>query len=633
MLEVDYKKIGLKAGLEVHQQLDTGKLFCRCPSKLASDNAHFSFKRKLSLSASEFGEFDRAALEQAQKQITYEYLFFNDCCCLVECDEEPPSCIDDEALSVALQIALMCNANIFDSACVMRKIVLDGSNVCGYQRTVLIAADGLIDIPNKRVPIQTIVLEEDAARPVQKESEKIVYSLDRLGIPLIEIATAPVLQSPKEVKECALKIGELIRRTCKAKRGLGTIRQDINISIENGARVELKGVQELEMIDKYVELEVQRQLALLHIKDELIKRKIRSEDIPASFKVLDSVFGSTNCKIISEALKSSRHVFGARVKGFCGIFGRELQPGRRFGTEIADYLRARHALSGLFHSDELPKYGITKEEVESVKAELGVSEQDAFVLIVADEKKAKDAFATVFDRCLLALSSVPEETREALPDGNSRYLRPLPGAARMYPETDLPKIIISEHYLKELRKKMPLSVEERLALYKKIGLSDKLAEEMKLSNYACFFEEAIRKGVDGKRCAVILLEELKRLERDGFDVFNIKSEDILAVLEAEKSGLSKESTIEVLKHKAKEPTKDIKEIISEFSNKKVSEDEIKNVIREILRKNKALVMEKRERCLNALMGDAMKELKGKADSGMVSNILKKELTEFISRNI
>ncbi|MCX8189941.1 MAG: Glu-tRNA(Gln) amidotransferase subunit GatE [Candidatus Diapherotrites archaeon] len=632
MSEIDYKAIGLKAGLEVHQQLDTGKLFCRCPSKLKSNSADFSFTRKLSLSASELGEFDRAAMEQAHKKITYEYLFFNDCCCLVECDEEPPSSIDSQALSVALQIALMCNANIFDSACVMRKIVLDGSNVSGYQRTVLLATGGEIYIQNKKVPIQTIVLEEDAARPVQKNSEKTIYSLDRLGIPLIEIATAPALQTPKEVKECAIKIGELIRRTCKAKRGLGTIRQDINISIANGARVELKGVQELEMIDKCVEMEVQRQLALLRIKDVLKERKVRAENISASFKELDYIFVKSNCRIITEALKSKKHVFGLKVCGFAGIFGTEVQPGRRFGTEVADYLRARHALSGLFHSDELPKYGITEEEVDSVKADLNVSERDAFVLVVADENKAKEAFASVAERCLTALNSIPEETREALPDGTSHYLRPLPGAARMYPETDLPKIIIHKSYLKELQKKLPLGLEERLTLYKKVGLSNKLAEEMKLSNYACLFEEAIQKGIDGKRCAVILLEELKRLEREGFDVENICDEDILAVLEAERSGLNKENTVEALKQKAKNPSKKIKEIIREFSYQKVSDEEIAKIIKEILKKNKALVMEKKERCLNALMGDVMKELKGKADSSKVALNLKKELMELIDKN-
>ncbi|MCD6478654.1 MAG: Glu-tRNA(Gln) amidotransferase subunit GatE [Candidatus Diapherotrites archaeon] len=629
---VDYNAIGLKAGLEVHQQLDTGKLFCRCPSKLVNREPDFRFTRKLRLAASELGEFDRAALEQFKKGTVYEYEFFNECCCLVECDEEPPKQADRKALEVALKIALMCNAHIFDELIVMRKIVIDGSNVSGFQRTMLIAENGKLDIGNKEIGIQTIVLEEDAARPMKKEGNKIVYRLDRLGIPLIEIATAPQLKTPQEVKLCALKIGELLRRTCKVKRGLGTIRQDINISIANGARIELKGVQELELIDKYVENEVKRQLALLEIKEELAKRGVKEQELVCDCKMLSKLFESTQCKIIASGLKRGKQVFGIKLNKFAGLLGKEVQPGRRFGTELADCIKVRHGLAGLFHSDELPKYGITEREVASVKQALACRAQDAFVLLVTDESTAKKAFETIIERCKIALKGVPEETREALPDGNSCYKRPLPGSARMYPETDIPKTVVSKEMIEQLRKELPLTVEQRLALYKKHGLSEKLANEMKLSNYACFFEELIKQGFDAKRCAVLLLEELKSLERSGFDVENIREEDIVTLLEAERSGFNKDLSLEVLKEKAKHPEKSMNAIIESFKKAGMSEKEVKEIIASIVEKNRKLVLERKERAINALMGEAMSRLRGKVEAKLVASMLKKAIAELLSEN-
>lgn len=629
---MDYKTIGLKAGLEVHQQLDTGKLFCRCPSKLVNHNPDARFVRKLRLAASELGEFDRAALEQFKKGITYEYEFFNDCCCLIEADEEPPKQADKEALKVALKIALMCNACIFNELAVMRKIVIDGSNVSGFQRTMLIAENGKINIGNKMVGIQTIVLEEDAARPMKKEGNKIVYRLDRLGIPLIEIATAPQLHSPEEVKLCALKIGELLRRTCKAKRGLGTIRQDINISIKNGARIELKGVQELELIDRYVENEVKRQLALLEIKEELKKRGLSAGELKAEYKDLSNLFKGTKCKIIASGLSEGRSVLGIKLNKFAGLIGKEVQPARRFGTELADYIKARHGLAGLFHSDELPKYGITEQEVAGIKEALGCKKQDAFVLLVAKESIAKKAFETIIERCKIALKGVPEETREALPDGNSCYKRPLPGSARMYPETDIPKITISKRLIEQLKKELPLSVEERLALYKKYGLSEKLANEMKLSNYACFFEELIKQGFDAKRCAVLLLEELKNLERQGIDIENIKEEDIVKLLRAEQKGFNKDLSVEVLKEKARHTEKSIEEIIDSFKVSEVSEEKAKEIVAKIVERNKRLIIERKGRAINALMGEAMKELKGRLEAKVVARMLKEAIEKRLSEN-
>ncbi len=651
------KKAKLKCGLEVHQQLDTGKLFCRCPSLLREGEADFTFERKLRPVASELGEFDAAALEQFNRGYSYEYRAFNDCCCLVECDEEPPEQPDGEALETALQIALLCHSTVPSELVAMRKTVIDGSNTSGFQRTMLVAEGGFIEVKGKKIGVQTVVLEEDASRPVEKTADKIVYSLDRQGIPLIELATAPEIETPQEAKECAAKIGELMRRTCRAKRGLGSIRQDLNISIEGGARIELKGVQELELIDVFVEREMKRQSALLEIRGELEKRKVRG--VKTKAVDISGEFKKTECKIIAAGTKQGKKAFALMLEGFSGILGRELQPGRRFGTELADYIKARHGIPGLFHSDELPKYGFSQGEVERVRGILGCRKNDAFVIVVAEKEKAGNAMETIAERCRMAIDGVPEETRNALEGGNSCYSRPLPGAARMYPETDLKTVPVGRKQLEELGKKLPLTVKEREELYKKWGLSGKLAGEMKLSNWACFFERMLEKGYNATTVAALLLDGFNKLERNGFQVSLVTEPELTELFEADKKEpLGKEKLIEAIQRlitkkrggifhqkvlsdsykvgesseltlKLHEP---VIEIISDLSAKKASKEEMERVIHGIIERNEKLIREKGEYAAKALMGEAMKELRGKADGSMVAGILRREVKKIAKKD-
>jgi Glu-tRNA(Gln) amidotransferase subunit E-like FAD-binding protein len=276
-------KIKMKAGLEIHQQLDTGKLFCRCPSILRNEKGDWVVKRKLHAVAGESGEVDAAARHEAGKDREFIYEGFRDTCCLIEFDDSPPLEIDKEALKVAVQIALLLNCEIIPITQIMRKTVIDGSNTSGFQRTVMIAKDGFVETSFGRVGIQGIFLEEDAARIIEKNEKQVVYRLDRLGIPLVEIATSPEMYFPSQVKECALKIGEILR-ACKVKRGLGTIRQDLNISTPNHPRVEIKGFQDPSMMIKTVEMEIERQQEEISNKKEL-KGEVRkaNEDGTTSF--------------------------------------------------------------------------------------------------------------------------------------------------------------------------------------------------------------------------------------------------------------------------------------------------------------------------------------------------------------
>ena len=351
---MDYKALGLVAGIEIHQQLDTKeKLFCHCPTTLREIAEHNGeFFRYLRATVSEMGEIDRAAKEEMKHDRKFQYYTY-DTTCLVENDEEPPAPLNDEALAICLTIGKMFGMTPVPQVHTMRKLVIDGSNTSGFQRTALVAFNGAL--PNGG-QIETICLEEEAAQRVKDE----VFSLDRLGIPLVEITTSPCMHTPEEVQSVAEHIGMVLRSTGKVKRGLGTIRQDVNISIAEGARVEIKGVQELDLIAEVVRREVQRQQNLLAIRDELRKRGA-SADATAGVDVT-ALFKETK----SAVLKKAKKIHAIVLKGFAGLVGREIQPERRLGSEMSDYAK-KCGVGGIFHTDELPAYGVTAEEVAHLR--------------------------------------------------------------------------------------------------------------------------------------------------------------------------------------------------------------------------------------------------------------------------
>ncbi|MBU0635828.1 Glu-tRNA(Gln) amidotransferase subunit GatE [Candidatus Micrarchaeota archaeon] len=623
----EYQKIGLKCGLEVHQQLDTGKLFCRCQGILQEGKPDVIIERRLRPVVSELGEYDPAALEAYKKGLYYRYEAYNAVNCLICTDESPPKPAEPEALQTILTIALLTNSTILENVPVMRKLVIDGSNTSGFQRTALMAINGALEISSgKKIGIQAMALEEDAARPSQKSEDHITYRLDRLGIPLIELATEPDITTPAEAKQTALAIGNLFRRTCKAKRGLGTIRQDLNISIKDGARVEVKGVQELELIDEYVRREVQRQQKLLEIKHKLSDTNLQKTELEQPLIDCSAVFSNSDCKFLK-----GKNVLGVRLPKFFGIFGFEVQPNRRFGTEIAGLIKVKTGLKGILHSDELPGYGVSEKEVQAIKQKLGCAGMDAFVLVSGTKEKAENALLLALDRCHTALKGVPEETRQALEDGNTEYLRPLPGAARMYPETDLDSIEITPQQLAALKNRLPLSLEKRVLVYTKAGLSKQLAEKMKLDNWACFFEEQLSKKRNASFMAWILLEGLTQLKRQGKPVETLTPKHLEEFFAFHQKGkIIKENALEILSHWSQEPFSALETILTEKTGEMVSESEVEKIVEQIVAKNSKLVSERKMGAIGPLMGDVMKELRGKVSGEKASQLLKNAIQKKLS---
>src|SRR5438128_1326815 len=429
-LKMDYRALGLKVGLEIHQQLATHKLFCEDTSDLVDVPGGQRFRRRLRPTQSELGEVDAAAIEEAKRRLSFVYEATPNTC-LVEADEEPPHSPNPEALDIVLEIALLLNAKAASEVDFMRKIVIDGSNTSGFQRSALVALDGHLETNGKRIGVPTILLEEDAARKLSEAEGEVVYRLDRLGIPLVEIATTPDIETPEEAREVALAFGALLRATRKVMRGIGTIREDLNVSIKGESRIEIKGVQELRLISTFVEKEVERQRMLLEAAAELKRRGIRS--ITAEVHNLSADFKGTQSKVVATALKKGGVVLGWSLPGFAGLLKGKL------GPELAAHARVA-GVAGIFHSDELPAYGITSSEVTAARTALRIGEQDAFVLVAEEGEKARGAIGEMVPRAAAAIEGVPPETREPRPDGTTVYSRPLPAQARMYPDTHRPPI-------------------------------------------------------------------------------------------------------------------------------------------------------------------------------------------------
>ncbi len=623
-IERNWDELGLMMGLEIHQQLNTKhKLFCPCSTDLTDDEHDEEIIRNLRPTQSELGQIDRAALQESLRDMTFKYEAYNNHTCLVENDDEPPHALNREALDICITIASLLNMKMVDEFHTMRKQVIDGSNTGGFQRTGLAATDGYLDTPYGRVAIESLGLEEDAARRIDSDGEYTQFRLDRLGIPLAEITTDPSMHHPEQIKEVAYMIGQVLRST-NVKRGLGTIRQDVNISITRGARVEIKGVQDLDLMPVIVENEVTRQLALADIKDELIKRNAKVED---TIYDLDEVFKDTSSKILS----SAECIKGIILRGFDGLIGKEVQPGRRFGTELSSYAK-KMGVSGLFHTDELPAYGITQEEVDALKSYLKTGPEDAIIIVAHDEDVAVNALNETIRRAEMAFDGVVEETRKALDDGNTEYMRPLPTANRMYLETDIPLFQITDDMVESIKNNLPeLPDEKEARIIKEYKLSEDLSSQLVRRLLADRFEELMAKlKVDSTTVASVLVSDLRDLRREGVDVSIFTNEKLTETFKLlEDNKISKDALKDLMLAVSKKPEEPVEKIAEEENLTLLSEDEVRAIIHDIVSGQENMVKERQMGAMGPLMGMSMKQLKGKADGSLVNKIVREEIQKLL----
>jgi len=624
------RDLGVKVGLEIHQQLATNKkLFCNC-TPIESDEYTIKFQRKLRASKSELGEFDPAALFESVKSKTIMYYANPQSSCLVEQDEEPPHELDNNARKIALIISSILKANIFDEIYPMRKTVIDGSNTTGFQRTMLISQGGFYKAGKIRIGIQSICLEEDAAKILGDDGSVRKYGLERLGVPLIEIATEPFEVELDQIKKIALSLGRILRTTKKVRRGLGSIRQDVNVSIkEGGVVIEVKGVQQLEQLEKVVKYEAKRQHGLLLISKKLKERNWKYND---EFDKTDitELFSKCKSKIIQNAIKQDQKIFVLSFKNLAGIFGYSPYDQIRLGKDVAELVRF-FGIGGVFHSDELPNYGVENSDILNLKNNLRINDNDAFLILAAPEKKIH----TVINQIILRIEyikneGIPIDTRLATQAGETKFLRPRPGAARMYPETDIPPIIITKKELEEVEKNIPKSWDESIKeLQTNYKINLQLAEQIFDSKYIELFENIVEKTtINPTFVASVLCSSITNLERNGLDSSLLKNEDVIRsfeLLEAKK--IAKESIEMIFENIMSGKSKTTEDALKNTSIEIVDDEELERIIDNIVEKNYEIIRNQKERAIGPLMGIAMKELRGKASGEVINNLLLKIIKE------
>lgn len=629
--EPDPDNLQLKVGFEIHQQLATkSKLFCNCSCKEA-DSYYFSFHRKLRPAKSEMGTLDPAALFEFSKMRSIQYFASAESSCLVEADEEPPGDIDIEALESSLIFALALDSKIVDEVHVMRKIVIDGSNTSGFQRTMLIAVGGGLAVGEKKIGVQSICLEEDASKLLPDQNKSKSYGLDRLGVPLVEIALEPVTGKPEEIKQVALTLGRLLRASKRVARGLGTIRQDVNISIQGGKVVEIKGVQQLDQLAPIIEFEMKRQHGLNIIATELKKRGI--SNCTGGVTDVTQILSHSESKIVRKILESSNDAcFKAiRISGFAGMLGFEPYPSIRLGRELGK-LVSYYGLNGVFHSDELPNYGIEVREVEDIKETTQTGPSDAFVLIGGPISNVDLAVVAVMQRMRDAILGVPAETRAATPDGQTVYLRPRPGSARMYPETDIPPITVTNEILQSLRDRVPKPWDELVeSLSKKFSINKKLANQIFDSDYLDLFYKIVEiTGANPTFVASKLTEDIVSLQRKGFDSSNLTQEMILEVFQRlQNAQISKESIVQIFEALMKKSALSVEDAVSKLGATSMTDADLSMAIDKIIEQNIGTVRLKGLDSLGTLMGRAMAELRGKADGQRINSMLKAKIAKMV----
>ncbi len=631
MSELKIDDIGLKVGLEIHQQLSTNKkLFCNCfPAE--TDEFTSKFSRKLRASKSELGEYDPAALFESTKSKTMVYYTNPGSSCLVERDEEPPHELDLNAKNIAVLISCALNSNIFGEIYPMRKIVIDGSNTSGFQRTLLVSQGGYIEVNGKKVGVQSICLEEDAAKLLKDKENVREFSLDRLGIPLVEIALEPVSSSPSEIRKIALSLGRLLRTTRKVTRGLGSIRQDVNVSVNNSGVVEVKGVQQLDQLEKVVEYEAKRQHGLLKIAQKIKQKQLvkisRQNDVYDIINLLKSC----KSKIIQKAINDGASIHAIKIKNFAGMLSYSPYEGIRLGKELGQLVRF-FGIGGIFHLDELPNYGIEKLDIEKIKEQLSISQNDSFIIIAGKGSKIDFAIDSIINRIEDAKNGVPAETRLATQSGETVFLRPRPGASRMYPETDIFPVKVTKEEIEFAKKNIPKSWHESLAdLQKNYQLNPQLAEQIFDSNYLDLFEKICSDKLNSPNfVASILCSTITNLERQGLDSTLLKTEEILKSFDLLiKEKITKESMEIIFEKIMAGEASSVEEAVQKGKVGMIDDKELEKICETIIKENQSIIDGQGLHSIGALMGLTMKMVRGKASGEKVNQLLKEKIQNYL----
>jgi glutamyl-tRNA(Gln) amidotransferase subunit E len=530
MSDADYAEVGFRSGLEIHQQLLTEKkLFCRCPAGRYSHKYDAEILRHMRPTLSELGEYDGTALMEFKTKKEIIYRINRETVCTYEMDDTPPFMIDEQALDHALGVAMLYNLALVDELHIARKQYLDGSIPTGFQRTTIVGVSGSIPYKDRRISIVQLGLEEDACREVSDVGHRRIYLTDRLGMPLIETVTGPDMRTPQEVAEVAQILRRLVRSTGNVRTGMGAAREDVNVSVRGGTRVEIKGVPRIPRIPLLTYHEAMRQWNLLRLREELRGRGITPETFRSESEDVTRLLQKTSYQPIRDALDVGFVASAIVLRGFRDILNWRTQTNTRFSREISDRVRVVACLTKLpniIHSDSLSET-LSSSRWEAVRKAVKATGDDTVVVVWGSPEDVKTGVQEVAIRAREAATGIPSETRQALRDGTNGFERILPGPDRMYPDTDLPPKQVTEERLERIRRGLPVPIWTREAWYRELGLPSDTIEPLAVSRLAGLFEILVKDWKIGPvAAAVALVQFRKRLRKKGLDVGRLDEDSL-----------------------------------------------------------------------------------------------------------
>ncbi len=625
MTDADYATVGFKSGLEIHQQLQTSKkLFCRCPAGRYSDEYDAEILRHMRPTLSELGEYDGTALMEFKTKKEIIYRIHRDTVCTYEMDDTPPFQINDEALDIALGIGMMYECDVVDEIHIARKQYLDGSIPTGFQRTSIICLNGKIPYKNRDVKVVQLSIEEDSCREVSDIGHERVYLTDRLGMPLIETVTGPDMRTPQEVAEVAQLCRWMVRSTSRVRTGMGAAREDVNVSVAGGTRIEIKGVPRIPHIPLLTYNEAMRQWNLLRLRDELHNRGIKAETIQAATENVTKLLRKTRYLPIQNALERGMTVNCVVLRGFCGLFRWKTQTDTFFSKEVSDRVRVIACLTtlpNLIHSDN-PSESLATAEWQSVRKAVSATEDDTLVLVWGNKQDAEMGAKEIIIRAKEATIGVPSETRQALRDGTNGFERILPGADRMYPDTDLPPKRITDERREKIRATLPLDFWTRGNYYRSLGVPDDLVRPLMVSKFASLFAMLVKEwNINPTLASVVLVQFPKRLSGERLNTDTLTAEMMRNIFLSYRNGrLSKDGIYHTMREAVRRGA---------FSTESLPEpcslEELVATIKGSMRLLSGTKISHEEKKDEILMGPIMGRLRGRIEGSVVAEHIAQEM--------
>jgi glutamyl-tRNA(Gln) amidotransferase subunit E len=626
-----YAELGLKSGLEIHQQLHTKKkLFCRCPAGHYSEKYHAEILRHMRPTLSELGEYDGTALMEFKTKKDIIYQLNKETVCTYEMDDAPPFELNQDALEIALEITLLLQCNVVSELHIARKQYLDGSIPTGFQRTTICGIDGWLPYKDRKIGIIQLGLEEDACREVSDAGHTRTYKTDRLSMPLIEVVTYPDMHTPQEVADVAQLIRQLTRTTGKVNRGIGATRQDVNVSISGGTRVEIKGVPRIPLIPRLVHIEAGRQKALLEIQDKLKQRGLTPDNFKPEFFDVTDILKDTSYLPIKNFVSDDFTIKCVKLPFFKGVLRYPTQPATNFAKEMSDRVRVIACLDripNIIHSDT-DDITISSANWMKIKKLSKFENEDALVITWGSLRDVETAAKEIAIRANEAIIGVPGETRQALLDGTNGFERILPGPNRMYPDTDLPPIALSEDRIQSIQASLPPLPWERRHRYAQLGLPDFMIDQLLLMARADIYDRLVSElNVEPKLAAVFLTQTLKHLKRKGLPVAILSGDTIISVFNAfKKNKIVKDAIPLIFENWLNLNSLPVEEMIAQYPI--MNENDILSIIKETINKNDLEKIDDDAKKVAYIIGKIMKKIQGRADSNLVVNLITKQLKQY-----